>query len=894
MLASTFESTRRLAVVNWTAAIATVKALAHSAEREALPMIEPMIRRLLAPLCQIEEIARLSTRAISGDERAMDELHRLTSAVLGSRPGLCGLFTRFSVCEDQFSAGSPCYCSKSDERPADLEAERLTGQDVLEESTLVELVLTIMSAGAATRRFQRMRVLDTLTGELLEAGPIVRLARAHRIDSTPGLLTELRTLAASREMTVMMNYSGGVPDLQFPNFQGDKPSMPDLDLDLQDPAWPSGVKPVHDIIAELRKPTRWDREYWQPFTPFEPEPVQFFPPGWQALLDCLRAVARRIQVRAALSPPPRPARVVWADGITGIEQSGACVGNRVIIRGSGFAALRSVAALLLPFHDGCHPVDVPAADWTDTSIRISLPPGISSGPIGFADAVYVAAYAAWVAEQDRLAEEIRGFFCYLLSQPLSIAVPFRECPPDRVINRLRAGEPVIKAFTINGLSPAVVEPGTSLVLDWTVRNAEKIMLERNGSSGPAFGAAALVTDPAGQSFNLGPFNGDTPVSAVYTLTATGPCGQAFATVEARLRKVPSLRIMGVEVTQGIQKFRSPDGGDNSIELVASKDTVVRVYVVADNLNGFKHNYTDPDQVRISGELRVGMTLAPTNTAMAQPDSPSVRAKTGNTLNFRLPAALAQGTKTLRIHAWTADELESPPSGDKIRPTSGLAVHAATWIDKVPLKVRYVRISLPGVPELTDPQAREVVVRAFDLLATPPLDIAPARIPTWHTGEDLTTRDGVHALLEHIDDQHDCTLSEALFFWEEDCPDDDGAVWVAVTPRSLWGGMAQGWRLFDTSRNTAVVPPDREVAAHELGHTLKLNHVNVGGGFDEGEEFDTLPNGGAIRAEDAFDPFAMKMVLEAGPGFVGLYDFMSYAQSARWVSPMNWRRVFNKF
>ncbi|UBV20987.1 hypothetical protein H8Z59_27970 [Mycolicibacterium fortuitum] len=577
-----------------------------------------------------------------------------------------------------------------------------------------------------------------------------------------------------------------------------------------------------------------------------------------------------------------------------MDQAGTCAGDEIVIRGAGFDAIRATAVLLLPLYGGCRPVDVPASDWTDTAITVSLPVGTFSGPVGFADANYAAAYRKWAADQDRIADEIRQLPCYLLAGPISITPPFPTCPADLVFNRLRAGAPVIRALTLNGLSPLFAEPGTSLQLDWTVENAETIELRRNGSTGPGFGGATAVTNPPGSSYALGVLTGDTPVAASYTLTATGPCGAATQSVEARLRKLPTLRIIGVEVTQGIQKFRSPDAADNSVAVVASKDTVVRVYVAADNLNGFKPNYGDPDQIKVTGELKVdGYWIGPTNQAIAQPEGPRLRNATNNSLNFKIPASLANGTKTLRVRAWTVDELEAPPTGEGVYPASPLHDHGVSWVTKRAYKVRYVRVSTPSIPAVSDDEARETVVRAFDLLPTPPLDIAPARRATWHTGQNLATKAGVSTLLGHIDDQHDCTLSEALLPWEDECPDDDGAIWIAVTPvnQPLFAGMTEPWSLFDASRNTVVVPAqDRVIAAHELGHTLKLNHVNVGSFPEDQRTFDDLPEGGAVRNEDVFDPHAVKKLFE---GSMPLWDFMSYAPF-RWISTTNWNRLLTKF
>jgi hypothetical protein len=322
-------------------------------------------------------------------------------------------------------------------------------------------------------------------------------------------------------------------------------------------------------------------------------------------------------------------------------------------------------------------------------------------------------------------------------------------------------------------------------------------------------------------------------------------------------------------------------------------------VTVENLAGFKPASTVPDEIAISGELQVGgLTLPPLGEAAAHPNAQIQRAITEHTLNFRIPAGLAIGATKLRIRAWTAKEIEAPPVGVKTRPTTWPTYHWVNWVEKAPFKVRYVRVTRAGTTLISDAAAREVILRAFDLFATPPTDIAPARVDVWNTSRDWDTRDGIVDLLDDLDDQHDCTLSEAIFPWEDDCPDADGAVWAGVASRSIWGGMAQGYRVFGTSRNTAVFSPDRLVAAHELGHTLALNHVDphlpTANPFEEDSSFDTLPNNGMIAQGDAFDPAAGKTVRGTSDhGDFALYDVMSYAMF-KWISLANRQRVFDKF
>ena len=362
----------------------------------------------------------------------------------------------------------------------------------------------------------------------------------------------------------------------------------------------------------------------------------------------------------------------------------------------------------------------------------------------------------------------------------------------------------------------------------------------------------------------------------------------------RLRKVPVLEIDGIEVTQAIQTFCDPVSPPNAIPLVA----IVRVYVAVENLGGFGPRFV-ADEVEVSGKVRlVGpslpISLPPLQVGTARPRAKIDRTTESHTLNFRIPAAIASSSAytALIVDVWATEEVEAPPTGEKTRPTA-FASQPIAWVEKRPYKVRYVRISYGSGAALSDAAAREAIVRGFDLLPTIPTHLAPARVATWHTSVNIDTHDGINDLLGHIDDQHDCTFSEWLFPWEDECPDDDGAVWVGILPRpGSPAGLAQGHQAFNINRNTVIVGPVQEDIAHELGHTLKLNHVNsqlnCGIAPDADGDFDSRPDGGAIRIGDAFDPFRISVL----KGYGGLYDFMTYA-CKKWVS-RDTMRLFDKF
>ena len=173
-------------------------------------------------------------------------------------------------------------------------------------------------------------------------------------------------------------------------------------------------------------------------------------------IRCLLALLRLLNERADALPPTRPSPVTWSDGITGITQTGGRAGDSITINGKGFGNSQPPGVVVLvPTQHGCRPATV--SSWSNRRITLTLPADVSSGQVGFGDAAYIAAYDAWAAEQNDLADEIRALGCSRPGLPVGAAVP--RVPAATPVNRIRAGAPIIDAFTANWAASAVIEPG---------------------------------------------------------------------------------------------------------------------------------------------------------------------------------------------------------------------------------------------------------------------------------------------------------------------------------------------------------------------------------------------------------------------------------------------------
>jgi len=573
----------------------------------------------------------------------------------------------------------------------------------------------------------------------------------------------------------------------------------------------------------------------------------------------------------------------------------ACPGTRITIRGRNFGPNGRVRFQPPDPEDPDYPADHTAVSgitpvtWTDTQIDVVVPSWARAGELR------LLAYR-------RITEQCLTTDVYRLGNSVMF----------------KGGLPHIYELKVNGRDvKAWVPPSAYATVSWVtsysdvplgpfgtplqVMTADDAVLDVRNVDNPAapHWHEEDLPEGVGSTQWLAPVVLQ-PTHHVASLSVPNNCGTAVRELPVLVIDRPELKIEGVEVTQGIQTFSFTGGWRNTIPTVAFKDTIVRVYASAN-----RPVWTNTKLNHVTAWLSVGgQVLAPINDVGGSPtkfldighSSKIQRDSTNASFNFRIPAALCTGTKTIAVEVSGADE---------IGPMKASASLPWTWASRPPLKVRSVRVSYNGmIPD--HHQARRTLLRAIEPLPYPPTDIGEAWLQTWTTSvTDLTSDDGRQTLLDHLHDQHNCTLSEWVFPWEDDCPDDDGARWIGVVPADV-GGKAK------TGKNTVVVSmADADsigvasapvatgglAAAHELGHTLCLCHVNRGcngtnpatssmcGSF--GSAFDALPFDGRI-VDVPFDPTKNRAVTSSTPGQV--WDFMSYACD-QWISQRNWERLF---
>lgn len=900
----TFRASSR-PIIRWEQVSRVAEALAGTVtdQRDDVALVLlSIVRQLVAPHAVLMRLHELTALVLDGDRNAANEMRRRIGDLLDRLP------EARTAARQVFDMPDVVGCGP--ETPHDPDSEGAAAEAIVDETALLELSLAVSTAAACESEDRRQAAVEAVFGLVFMAAPLDRLQAALHRAGLAGIAREMASLAVMRSTPVpspppmqLMSGAGpgipglpggglpGGPGLPGPGFPGG-PGKPPRGDDL--PGW------LRDQLKGMVKgPKRWDPEL------MDHRPVKIFDPPFvdTARIRCQIALFAALMKRQE-PPPARPARVVWADWITAIVTTGACVGDQATIRGNFPMPKPANVGLVLPLNGVCTPLAIPPASWTATSIQFTLPAGITSGPIGFVDLDYVKAYNAWVDRMNAAAADaIAAARCAHVTPPsLPILPYFAECPPQTPVNRLRAGSALIKSFTVNLQTVAVAEPADPLTLAWDVVNAEQITIQRTSPSGPLFfGAVTLLGAVPFSSFALGPAGNTGPTRLTYRLTAVGPCGTVIADLAVIATKRPGLRIDAIEVTQGIQTIPA------SVRMVAQKPTVVRV-TAGHGLAGWGANAVP----NVTGRMRVSVWLSPLQwsgwfdpvngsnpmaatpgAAITVPAAPQ-RGNTNDTLNFLIPPFLAAGTVKVQV--------EVRVTGFDVRPGfSGFnesvirTVGDFTFEQRATLDLRFVRVNWGGATP-TAATCDATLRAAVPLLPTPTAVIVPLAGVGVQNPSGTANADR-NALLEDFYDRHNCSAWEAATEWlGSDCPDEDQAIWILI-PGVFFQGRSRG-----IPSNVGFTPPnDGPYAAHELAHCLNQQHLGVAcpngqtapGGATPG----SWPNGGVL-ADVPFDVGLNATVTGAG-GTV--WDLLTYCgtptaggggSNNTWPTPQRWQQLWD--
>jgi hypothetical protein len=344
---------------------------------------------------------------------------------------------------------------------------------------------------------------------------------------------------------------------------------------------------------------------------------------------------------------------------------------------------------------------------------------------------------------------------------------------------------------------------------------------------------------------------------------------------------PDLLIVGIEVTQAIQHFRSPLGVNNSLPLVANKLTLVRVYLDS----GLDPALGGGTVANVTGTLLVtgsaNLSLAPIASMTARPIATVNPVNFTDTLNFLIPAENANGTLDLTVQASVASSVSNPFS------------QSVSFSDVSRLNIVMFRIqsgSVSGDDSTGGPPSEASYFAAVNRLPLVyPIPSDPGKAITYwvvpgaediHTPHDLNTEDGMKDLLGDLED----ILEDA------NAPSFKKA--YGLVPATVAMNRF-GWsRPFD---NVGIGWPFiMESVAHEIGHLYGLDHAPCGGPFNGDVDDDFVPPNGLI-GEVGADPVGRQAF---PPQFS---DFMSYCgdggatpYETQWISAYHWIKLFITF
>jgi hypothetical protein len=350
---------------------------------------------------------------------------------------------------------------------------------------------------------------------------------------------------------------------------------------------------------------------------------------------------------------------------------------------------------------------------------------------------------------------------------------------------------------------------------------------------------------------------------------------------------PDLVIVGLEQTQAIQHFRSSDHlsapnvfPDNSIRLIASKPTVVRVYPDYDASAGL------PPISQLSGELVVQSgatttTLMPIERISPRRDISTNRGIRTHTLNFLISDTLCMGTVELTARVFDAND----QAQSSVAFARTIEFLAQPMLPVLAVGINYTGPDTnPGAPaaDLVAPiEADFVDTLEFTdrIYPIPAITITDYREMTYDAEVTSDINDGC----DKIGD-----LKDALADFVGDSDDIVYGLYNVGLDTGSVGGCGGGGVGVGRIGNGGT-------AAHEIGHALGREHApcdnvtrcatprNTDDNYPEYSGFDSDSIG-----EYGFDPTTTWGTVKSPSTD---HDIMGYSGS-KWISPYNYKALMS--
>ncbi len=348
----------------------------------------------------------------------------------------------------------------------------------------------------------------------------------------------------------------------------------------------------------------------------------------------------------------------------------------------------------------------------------------------------------------------------------------------------------------------------------------------------------------------------------------------------------NLSITGVEFNQVIQFFRSQldpatAEPDNSIDLIAGKNTALRVFVDTQS------DPARPTIAQVSGTLEVRLPGESTWNALALlngpippiQDSAIRRINANDTLNFFLPGAFCRGTVEFRVRAFDSAHANQPGF------TSGLFQGTLRFAEREPLRIRGIAVRWTGAtPAIAAPDLTALNnTLAFVVKGYPTSQVFISGFQTIDDDGNYASTSGGGCgpgwggLLSQLREMQGD--SEDVFY---------GLVPAAVPSGPLGCGGGDG-RVAGSLTVTSLTDPVLQTAAQEIAHAFGREHACGGAPLDANyPTYDALPKAsiGEVGIDDLGNVQDPALTL----------DFMAQAvcSTTRWVSPYTYEGLRNEF